>query len=123
MSGCKRSGFRHFDRTGLTIERDHAAGVADSLGKEHGHVAGPAANIKHTHPGADAAFADQSPGDGLDDAGLKSKALNFKVCMTQGVGGRGVHRLTTSDGLYVAHHSPLTFAALMIGHHFSISAR
>ena len=124
ISGCARSRLRYVDHAGFAIECNNAPNIADSLGEEHGHVAGAAADIEHAHSRPDATFPDQSSGDRLNDAGLKLKTFNFKFCMTQDVGGRDVHGPTIwIEFVAVLDQSPLMFAAFMMGHHFSISAR
>jgi hypothetical protein len=82
ISRRQRSGLRHFDRAGFAIECNNAAGFADSLGKQHGHVAGAAADVKHAHARSDATFPDQSSSNGLDDASLELETFNFKVRVT-----------------------------------------
>jgi len=93
ISGRKRSCLRHFDHARFTIECNDAAGVADRLGQQHGHVAGAAADVEHTHPRSDATFPDQSPGNGLDDVSLEPQAFDFEVRVAQDVGRRNVHCL------------------------------
>ena len=91
MSGRKSSGLRYFDHAWFAIECNDAAGVADCLGQQHGHVAGAAADVEHTHPRSNATFPDQSSGNGLDDVRLEPQAFDFKVCVAQDVGRRNVH--------------------------------
>src|SRR5262245_10878460 len=91
ISGHACPGPGHLDRSGFAVESKDTASRAHRVGQKHGYVADAAADVEHAHPGPNAAFPDQPPGDAGDDVSLELEPFDLKVCVTQNVGRRDVH--------------------------------
>jgi hypothetical protein len=68
----------HYRRCRL-IRADHLAGLADQVGGQECTVAGPAANIEHTHAGADPRLSEELSRGWPDEAFLRTQALQFPI--------------------------------------------